>query len=157
MNTCPACGSQDIETREDEGLRCCTHCGEILPYDALRIEVTWTQDAGGGSSMNGQNISLEVNSGVFSTNSAPEQSLMFTASKGAQRIRELGILMDLSQVYTDAALRIHKLARDKNFTKGRRVDHVAVACLYAVCRRSNIPRVYWTERLWFSLFHSDAD
>eukprot|EP01127_Copromyxa_protea_P023802 TRINITY_DN9097_c0_g1_i2.p1 TRINITY_DN9097_c0_g1~~TRINITY_DN9097_c0_g1_i2.p1 ORF type:complete len:602 (-),score=168.72 TRINITY_DN9097_c0_g1_i2:51-1856(-) len=120
---CPSCGSQDIETREDEGLRCCTSCGEILPYDALRIEVTWTSGSGGSSSMTGQNISLEVSS----------------ASKGAQRIRELAILMEMPQIHTDAALRIHKLARDNNFTKGRKVDHVAVACLYAVCRRSNVP------------------
>lgn len=139
MTTCPSCGSTDIETREDEGLRCCTQCGEILPYDALRIEVTWTQDASGSSSMNGQNIQLEATSGSIPF----VLGLTVVASKGAQRIRELGVLMDLPQVHTDAALRIHKLARDHNFTKGRRVDHVAVACLYAVCRRSNIPGLYW--------------
>eukprot|EP01126_Amoeba_proteus_P005011 TRINITY_DN11651_c0_g1_i2.p1 TRINITY_DN11651_c0_g1~~TRINITY_DN11651_c0_g1_i2.p1 ORF type:complete len:321 (-),score=46.98 TRINITY_DN11651_c0_g1_i2:133-1095(-) len=120
--SCPRCGSHNIETREDEGIRCCTECGELLPYDALRIELSWLETAG-SSSVSGQTVAIEASS----------------SSKVAHRIRELSFILGLKDSHTEGALRLYKLACTKNFSRGRRVDCVAVSCLYAVCRRTHTP------------------
>jgi transcription factor IIIB subunit 2 len=39
----------------------------------------------------------------------------------------------------NAAARLYKLAVQRNFTRGRRVQQVAGACLYIVCRQENKP------------------
>ncbi len=39
----------------------------------------------------------------------------------------------------EAAHRLYKLAVQRGFTKGRRVAHVAAACLYIICRQETKP------------------
>lgn len=53
---------------------------------------------------------------------------------GRVRISSLAHAVHLPERYRDAAQRYYNLAVVNRFTRGRRSDHVAAVCLYAVCR-----------------------
>lgn len=55
-------------------------------------------------------------------------------SLGRVRISSLAHAVHLPERYRDAAQRYYNLAVVNRFTRGRRSDHVAAVCLYAVCR-----------------------
>lgn len=53
---------------------------------------------------------------------------------GRVKISSLAHAVHLPERYRDAAQRYYNLAVVNRFTRGRRSDHVAAVCLYAVCR-----------------------
>ena len=56
MRTCPNCQSTDIDTDAARGDAVCIQCGTVLEENAIVNEVTFAQDAGGGSSVVGQYV-----------------------------------------------------------------------------------------------------
>jgi transcription factor IIIB subunit 2 len=50
---------------------------------------------------------------------------------------ELATGLRLSEHLQNVATRFFNLAVNMNFTKGRRTQYVAAACLYAACRQAN--------------------
>ena len=54
MKACPNCKSIDIETDAARGDAVCIQCGTVLEENTIVNEVTFAQDASGGSAVVGQ-------------------------------------------------------------------------------------------------------
>ena len=54
MPTCENCGGTDIDFDTSRGDAVCIQCGTVLEENTIVNEVTFAQDAGGGSSVVGQ-------------------------------------------------------------------------------------------------------
>lgn len=63
------------------------------------------------------------------------ESRQYTINKGRQLLVNVAQRMQLPPHFVDAAHRFFKLAMQRRFLQGRRSEHVAAACLYAVCRQ----------------------
>ena len=128
--------------------RCCTQCGKILDDNVFSTDPTFSKTAGGASQVDG--------------NFVPESGVSASVGRGTRGGRIFGLQVDshektinkgkyeISQVadrlgirpredITGAAHRLYKLAVQRNFTRGRRTQQVAGACLYIVCRQESRP------------------
>jgi transcription initiation factor TFIIIB Brf1 subunit/transcription initiation factor TFIIB len=128
--------------------RCCTQCGKILDDNVFSTDPTFSKTAGGASQVDG--------------NFVPESGVSASVGRGTRGGRIFGLQVDshektinkgkyeISQVadrlgirpredITSAAHRLYKLAVQRNFTRGRRTQQVAGACLYIVCRQESRP------------------
>lgn len=75
---------------------------------------------------------------LFGTQDSHER----TAEKGRQEIEFLANHVQLPpprEALIEQAFRLYRLALQHSFTKGRRVDQVAAACLYTICRIEGKP------------------
>lgn len=59
----------------------------------------------------------------------------FPAVAGRSYIIRFANGLNLTERYSDAGMRYYNLALASRFTKGRPIEHVAAACLYAACRQ----------------------
>lgn len=62
------------------------------------------------------------------------KKLTFYLSTGRQKIASLAHGLRLPERYREAGQRYYNLAVVNRFTRGRKSEHVAAVCLYAVCR-----------------------
>ena len=147
---CSTCSSDVLaETNESNGFTCCTTCGKILDEHAFSTDPTFSKNAQTGGN---------VPDGVFVLESGIAPGLI-RASRGG---RLYGVQLDshertlyrgkleITQItdrlgirprddIVDSAHRLYKLAVQRNFTRGRRVNQVAGACLYIICRQESRP------------------
>lgn len=65
---------------------------------------------------------------------SPFLELILPLHIGRQKIASLAHGLRLPERYREAAQRYYNLAVVNRFTRGRRSEHVAAVCLYAVCR-----------------------
>ena len=138
----------DSSARHSARHRCCTQCGKILDDNVFSTDPTFSKTAGGASQVDG--------------NFVPESGVSASVGRGTRGGRIFGLQVDshektinkgkyeISQVadrlgirpredITGAAHRLYKLAVQRNFTRGRRTQQVAGACLYIVCRQESRP------------------
>ncbi|EFJ29645.1 hypothetical protein SELMODRAFT_410325 [Selaginella moellendorffii] len=145
MVWCSYCAKDQIADRDDiNGFTCCTGCGRVLDDNVYSSEPTFCKGSAGQSQLVG-NI---IRSGQYSRiGSDPGYSGFQSASheKTLERGRnEIGDIADSLSISgrddaVGAAHRLYVLAVEKSFTKGRRTQQVAAACLYIVCRQENKP------------------
>ena len=128
--------------------RCCTQCGKILDDNVFSTDPTFSKTAGGATQVDG--------------NFVPESGVTANVGRGTRGGRIFGLQVDshektinkgkyeISQVadrlgirpredIANAAHRLYKLAVQRNFTRGRRTQQVAAACLYIICRQESRP------------------
>ncbi|KAE9448761.1 hypothetical protein C3L33_19341, partial [Rhododendron williamsianum] len=85
-------------------------------------------------------ISRLAGSYVKSFQSDYSESFRRTIDKGKQKIHELAVSLGIEDVgATNLADAFYKIAVERSFTKGRRTDQVAAACLYIACREKQKP------------------
>ena len=137
--SCPNCGSTDIETDPQRGDAVCIQCGTVLEENAIVNEVTFAQDAGGGSSVVGQYVAATP--GVGSSGLGFKESRELAFSNGQRHISQLGAALRLAEHHQEAAQRLFMLAVQHNFIQGRKTHNVIAACLYTVCRREKTPHL----------------
>ena len=132
---CPNCGSADIETDAARGDAVCIQCGTVIEENAIVNEVTFAQDAGGGSSVVGQFVATSSGLGFG------KESREVAFTNGQRHISQLAQALRLAEHHQEAAQRLFMLAVQHNFIQGRRTQHVIAACLYTVCRREKTPHL----------------
>ena len=136
---CPNCGSTDIETDSQRGDAVCIQCGTVLEENAIVNEVTFAQDAGGGSQVVGQYVAATP--GVGSSGLGFKESRELAFNNGQRHISQLAAALRLAEHHQEAAQRLFMLAVQHNFIQGRRTQHVIAACLYTVCRKEKTPHL----------------
>ncbi|KAI9365962.1 cyclin-like protein [Zopfochytrium polystomum] len=142
-NTKCTCETPDIVHMTHEGTSVCRKCGYVSEENAIVLEVTFTESGGGPAGVDG--ITVSKNSaraghrGGYRSGGMDSRSI--TLENGYRRIRDIGNQLKLSEIHIDQALRFFNLAVVHNFTKGRRGNNVAAACLYIACRLEKTPHM----------------
>ncbi|XP_058214235.1 transcription factor IIIB 60 kDa subunit isoform X2 [Rhododendron vialii] len=129
MGWCPHCKENHPTHRDyDTGtMISCSNCGKVLQHDEFTDEPTFVKGAGGESRLAG--------SYVKSFQSDYSESFRRTIDKGKQKIHELAVSLGIEDGGAiNLADAFYKIAVERSFTKGRRTDQVAAACLYIACR-----------------------
>ena len=140
MRTCPNCQSTDIDTDAARGDAVCIQCGTVLEENTIVNEVTFAQDATGGSAVVGQFVAATP--GVASSGLGfGKESREVAFTNGQRHISQLAQALRLAEHHQEAAQRLFMLAVQHNFIQGRRTQHVIAACLYTVCRREKTPHL----------------
>lgn len=103
-------------------------------------EVTFAQDAGGGSSVVGQFVAATPGAASAGLGFSKE-SREVAYSNGQRHISQLAAALRLAEHHQEAAQRLFMLAVQHNFIQGRRTQNVIAACMYTVCRREKTPHM----------------
>ena len=140
LTCCTNCGGTDIDHDPSRGDAVCIQCGTVLEENTIVNEVTFAQDAAGGSSVVGQFVAATP--GVPSSGLGfGKESREVAFSNGQRHISQLAAALRLADHHQEAAQRLFMLAVQHNFVQGRRTQHVIAACLYTVCRREKTPHL----------------
>ncbi|KAL2650892.1 hypothetical protein R1flu_019020 [Riccia fluitans] len=138
---------QAAELDEINGFTCCTGCGRVLDDNVYGNDPTFTKTSTGQSQVVG-NFIRDGGSGLGRLGMSGGRILGYqsdshekTLTRGKNEIFD--ILERLAiRPREDTALQAHRfytIALERNFTRGRRVNQVAAACIYIVCRQMNKP------------------
>ena len=134
---CKEC-QKDIVPLDDGGVLSCGLCGLQIDDLVLQSGPTFVQD-GNFSHMAGTIIREEdlARQGGAIMGAGRDRS----AQKGKQCIRSFAEALDIEEAntYIEQATRLYQLAMSTGFTRGRRVNQVAAACLYVVLRQDRKP------------------
>ena len=141
----------DVEADVDEanGFTCCTGCGRVLDEHVFSRDPTFTKTAGGASQVEGNFV---PDSGVTTALARgprgarilgyqSQDSHEKTLNRGRYEVNQLADRLGIKprEEITAGAHRLYRLAVQRNFTRGRRTQQVAGACLYIVCRQEQKP------------------
>ncbi|KAL4428055.1 hypothetical protein ABPG75_002144 [Micractinium tetrahymenae] len=137
----------DVEVDDANGFSCCVQCGRVLEDTAFSADVTFQKDAGGESTVVGQFVSeTGVARGIGRIHGGRVYAYQADSHEKAQQRgrQDIAHLVDLLSVRPreesiESAHRLYKLALERGFTRGRRTNQVAAACLYLVCRQDSKP------------------
>eukprot|EP00249_Psilotum_nudum_P013176 c24196_g1_i1 orf=436-1803(+) len=145
MVWCSYC-AKDQETESDDinGFTCCTGCGRVLDDNVYSSDPTFTKTADGQSQVQGNFIrDSQYSTGNFGSSGFrfSTDSHERTLEKGRREIKDIADFLAMSgrDDAVVAAHRLYTLAIERNFTRGRRTNQVAAACLYIVCRQDQKP------------------
>ncbi|KAI9098284.1 cyclin-like protein [Phlyctochytrium arcticum] len=143
---CSTCDSQtEVEHDDAMGHVVCTGCGGVLEENAIVAEVSFMENAKGAAIAEGfsmgkdkARVTRTVQGGKGGRSMlSGQESRETTIMNGHRRIQDIAyqsqIQMNARQI--ESAQRFFNLAVINNFTKGRRLNDVAAACLYIQCRR----------------------
>lgn len=137
----------DVEVDDANGFSCCVQCGRVLEDTAFSADVTFQKDAGGESTVVGQFVSeTGVARGVGRIHGGRVYAYQADSHEKAQSRgrQDIAHLVDLLSVRPreesiESAHRLYKIALERGFTRGRRTNQVAAACLYLLCRQDSKP------------------
>ncbi|XP_030971818.1 transcription factor IIIB 90 kDa subunit-like isoform X2 [Quercus lobata] len=118
------------------GLVCCDVCGKVLHEDLYTDEPSFVKGAGGESKLSG--------SVVRSIQSGYSESFRRTLDKGRDMIESIVTTFNISggDSMVNPACAFYQIAVERNFTRGRKTDQVAAACLYIACRVAKDPKPF---------------
>lgn len=138
---CKDC-DQTVEASVDaaEGHSFCPACGLQLEDVYLESGPTFVQD-GNFSHLAGTIVREDDLGREGATVGGFAGSRERSASKGKTFIRNFATQLDIPEapVFIEQAARLYQLAMSSGFTRGRRVNQVAAACLYIVLRQDRRP------------------
>ncbi|KAK9267542.1 hypothetical protein L1049_009970 [Liquidambar formosana] len=133
MVWCPFCHSRKPGKRDDNGFIWCEPCGKIVHQDVFVEEPTFVKGPGGESQF--------VGSIVKSIQNGCSQSVERIVNKATMVIEAMVVQLEISggtSIISQASA-FYRVAVERSFTRGRKSDQVAAACLYIACRENNKP------------------
>lgn len=140
--TCNNCDSTEIDHDPARGDSVCLACGAVLEENVVVAEVGFAEDARGRSSVVGQHVNASGRPNSFSVLPGfSREATAITMGNGRRRIWHLVSAMRLTPRHAESALRLFRLAVERNFHKGRRMANVCCACLYVVVRIERTPHM----------------
>ncbi|KAL4527312.1 hypothetical protein Ndes2526B_g08985 [Nannochloris sp. 'desiccata'] len=148
MVFCNKCRCEtDIEIDDAKGISCCVQCGCVLEDIAFSADVTFQKDAAGESTVVGQFVNESgVARGIGRIHGGRVYAYQADSHERAQQRgrQDIAHLVDQLSVRPreetiESSHRLYKLALQRGFTRGRRTNQVAAACLYLVCRQDSKP------------------
>ncbi|GAA5830840.1 hypothetical protein JCM11251_001094 [Rhodosporidiobolus azoricus] len=138
---CTSCGEDSVLEMTEHAQTVCTRCGTVLSENAIVSEVQFGETGSGAAMVQGAYISNDQTRARapagYRQRNGNQESREQTLYNGRRRIQELATGLRLSEHLQNVAIRFFNLAVNMNFTKGRRTQYVAAACLYAACRQQN--------------------
>ncbi|GJN88958.1 hypothetical protein Rhopal_001929-T1 [Rhodotorula paludigena] len=139
---CTSCGEDSVVEMADHAQTVCTSCGTVLSENGIVSEIQFGETSGGAAIVQGSYVGADQTrarapAGYRQRGIATQESREQTLLNGRRRISELATGLRLSEHLCNVATRFFNLAVNMNFTKGRRTQYVAAACLYAACRQAN--------------------
>lgn len=135
---CKQCGGTSF-TREyhtASGDLACTNCGAVQEENPIVSEVTFSENAAGGATVQGSYVSNDQSGASFGNRGSLE-SREQTIQNGKRRIKNVALALGIPEHVSDSAHSWFKLALTNNFVQGRRSQNVIAACLYIACRKFN--------------------
>lgn len=130
---CGHCKQRRPTQRDSQHYICCDVCGKVIYDDFITEEETFIKGPGGESRRAGHHVKI------------PDEysdSLRRTLDKGEDEIRHIALMLSIHESIIMPASRIYTIAVHRNFTRGRRTQQVAAACLYIACRTAEPPKPY---------------
>ncbi|KAG6476793.1 hypothetical protein ZIOFF_066041 [Zingiber officinale] len=129
MGWCRNCEECPIYRDPDYRYVCCTLCGRILDQKIYYSRLTFAKDSSGQNRRETGNI-IKILKYEFSA------SYLRTLKKGRDAITYIVNAMHINgDTIIDNAHAFYEMVLDEKFTKGRKISHVAAACLYLSCRQ----------------------
>lgn len=140
---CPNCESYDIDIDSARGDAACVECGTVLEQNLIVNEVGFSEDARGRSNVIGQHVRADGRLNSYGAlRGFSREATEITMQNGKRRLGHLASSLGLNtQKFTEGALRLFRVAVERNFHKGRRMANVCCACLYVVCRMERTPHM----------------
>jgi transcription factor IIIB 90 kDa subunit len=139
---CPDCDSYEIDHDPARGDAVCIDCGRVLEESVIVAEVGFAEDSRGRANVVGQHVNASGRPNAFSVLPGfSREATTITMSNGRRRIWHLVSALRLTSRHAEAALRLFRLAVERNFHKGRRMANVCCACLYVVVRIERTPHM----------------
>ena len=167
VKTCPECGSVDLTYDEQKGEIICNECGLIIEEKMVdtgqdlggQFDKAEKKGRGGAPiSMQKFDKGLTTNVGEISdiyrleagqtrkflrlkkwqerVSTSIERNLRLAMSE----LRRVASYLTLPSVVRDEASRVYNYVLQRGLVRGRSMESVIAACIYAACRSYNIPR-----------------
>ncbi|KAF7293140.1 BRF1-domain-containing protein [Mycena chlorophos] len=140
MPACRDCGGTVLEYDLAAGNGVCVSCGMVVEENAIVSEVTFGETAAGGAMVQGSFVAQGATharmSGPYGNRSNTDSRAQ-TIENASKKINMISSVLRLSEVISNAALRLYTLAVEHKFTKGRKSMNVVAVCLYIACRQKD--------------------
>ncbi|XP_062161216.1 uncharacterized protein LOC133868359 isoform X1 [Alnus glutinosa] len=132
----PICARCKPTVHYDDGSRCCEVCGKVVYQDLYTEEPTFVKGAGGESQVAGTLVKSIL--------SCYPESFRRTLDKGRDEIDRMVTAFNISggDSIINPACAFYRMALERGFTRGRRTEQVAAACLYIACRVAHDPKPF---------------
>ncbi len=167
IKKCPECGSTHLIHDEQRGEIICADCGLVVEDKLVDSshEFYGKGEEGEKKTRGGAPLSLQKFDKGLTTNvgeisdiyklEAEQTRKFFRLKKWQERVstsiernlrlamaelRRIASFLDLPNVVRDEAARLYNLVLQRGFVRGRSMEAVIAACIYAACRSYNIPR-----------------
>ncbi|KAG0649999.1 Transcription factor IIIB 60 kDa subunit [Hyphodiscus hymeniophilus] len=140
----------------------CTNCGTIVNDSNIVSEVSFGETSNGQAVLQGsyvgenQGAARSMGPGFRAGGIATVgESRLATQREGKQHMDGFATQFDIRDSIVTQGLQLFKLAADRNFIQGRRIDMVAAVCLYTACRSEkpcNVMLIDFADRLQVNVF-----
>ncbi|KAJ7186723.1 BRF1-domain-containing protein [Mycena filopes] len=141
MPACKECGGTVLEYDPAAGNGVCVACGMVVEENGMVSELTFGETSSGGAmvqgSFVGQGATHARMSGPYGNRGGNSDSRAQTIENASKKIRMIASVLRLSEMISNAALRMYTLAVEHKFTKGRKSLNVVAVCLYIACRQKD--------------------
>ncbi|MEM2089582.1 MAG: transcription initiation factor IIB [Candidatus Pacearchaeota archaeon] len=167
VKKCPECGSSKLIYEEQKGELICSKCGLVIEEKIIDPGQEWRQfEEGERKGRGGAPLSLQkfdqgltTNVGelsdIYQLGSEKKIRKFFRLKKWQERVstsiernlrlamaelRRVASSLDLPNFVKEETSRIYNLVLQRGLVRGRSMEAVVAACIYAACRSYNIPR-----------------
>ena len=167
VKKCPECGSVHLIYDEQKGEIVCVDCGLVVEDKIIDMGQEWRQfedsekkgRGGPPLSMQKFDLGLTTNVGevsdIYQLGSEKNIRKHFRLKKWQERVstsiernlrlamaelRRVASSLNLPNFVKEEASRVYNLVLQRGFVRGRSMESVVSACIYAACRSYNIPR-----------------
>ena len=167
IKRCPECNSINIVYDEQKGELVCQDCGLVIEEKMVDFGQEWHQfEEGEKKGRGGAPLSMQKFDKGLTTNigeisdiyklAGSKQTRKFLRLKKWQErvstsiernlrlamseLRRVASFLDLPNVVKEEASRVYNFVLQRGLVRGRSMESVIAACIYAACRSYNIPR-----------------
>ncbi len=170
---CPRCGSKNVVEDPNTGDLVCQDCGLILDSSALDFSKDWRafdsdeyiERAHAGAPITPLRPGFGLDTDIVLTKGASKKSvnLLKRAQKHAadskektiepalRKIRDAADSLVLPQETIEDAATLYRMAARAGLVKGRSMDAMVAAVIYAACRRTDVPKTLEEISRFFAL------
>jgi len=166
IKKCPECGSANLVYDEHKGELTCESCGYVIEEGMVDLGQEWRQfEEGPKKGRGGAPMSLQKFDKGLTTNIGEISDIYRLPEKQArkmirikkwqervstsiernlrlamQELRKVASFLNLPNVVKEDASRIYNFVLQRGLVRGRSMESVVAACIYASCRTYNVPR-----------------
>jgi len=166
IKKCPECGSANLVYDEHRGEIICESCGYVIEENMVDLGQEWRQfEEGAKKGRGGAPMSLQKFDKGLTTNIGEISDIYRLPEKQARRmirikkwqervstsiernlrlamqeLRKVASFLNLPNVVKEEASRIYNFVLQRGLVRGRSMESVVSACIYASCRTYNVPR-----------------
>ncbi len=175
---CPRCGSINIIEDSDTGELVCAECGLVISVGIASNMKDWrafdsdeyVKRAHTGAPISPVRPSFGLDTGIIGQDSASKKSVRKlrrtkrhvsdskekTIEPALMKIKEIADALNIPEETVEDAARLYRMAAHKGLVKGRSMDAMVAAVVYAACRRTEVPRTLENVASFFNLKEKDV-